>query len=95
MYKVTFGELSLCDITYSGRIPPTQLCIITSLKWIIQICSNFYCWICKIAFDLLTQSTLMFGETSPLMKCAILYIIFSFTQMDPIPHVHIMESVPR
>ena len=28
----------------------TQLCIITSLKWIIQICSNFYCWACKIAF---------------------------------------------
>ena len=35
----------------------TQLCIITSLKWIIQICSNSY--------FLLTQSTL-FGETSPL-----------------------------
>ena len=28
----------------------TQLCIITSLRWIIQICSNFYCWVCKIAF---------------------------------------------
>ena len=28
----------------------TQLCIITSLKWIIQMCSNFYCWVCKIAF---------------------------------------------
>ena len=28
----------------------TQLCIITSLKWIIQICSNFYCWVCKTAF---------------------------------------------
>ena len=28
----------------------TQLCIITSLKWIIQICSNLYCWVCKIAF---------------------------------------------
>ena len=28
----------------------TQLCIITSLKWIIQICSNFYCWVCEIAF---------------------------------------------
>ena len=28
----------------------TQLCIITSLKWIIQICSNFYCWVCKIVF---------------------------------------------
>ena len=28
----------------------TQLCIISSLKWIIQICSNFYCWVCKIAF---------------------------------------------
>ena len=28
----------------------TQLCIITSLKWIIQISSNFYWWICKIAF---------------------------------------------
>ena len=28
----------------------TQLFIITSLKLIIQICSNFYCWICKIAF---------------------------------------------
>ena len=29
----------------------TQLCIITSLKWIIQICSNFYCWVSKIAFS--------------------------------------------
>ena len=28
----------------------TQLCIITSLKWIIQICSNFYWWVRKIAF---------------------------------------------
>ena len=28
----------------------TQLCIITSLKWIVQICSNFHCWVCKIAF---------------------------------------------
>ena len=28
----------------------TQLGIITSLKWIIQICSNFYCWVCKVAF---------------------------------------------
>ena len=28
----------------------TQLCIITSLKLIIQICSNLYCWVCKIAF---------------------------------------------
>ena len=26
----------------------TQLCIITSLKWIIQICSNFYCWVCNL-----------------------------------------------
>ena len=41
----------------------TQLCIITSLKWIIQICSNFYCWVCKIAFY---SPTLLFGETSPL-----------------------------
>ena len=28
----------------------TQLCIITFLKWIIQLCSNLYCWVCKIAF---------------------------------------------
>ena len=28
----------------------TQLCIITSLKWIIQICLNFYWWVSKIAF---------------------------------------------
>ena len=54
MYKVN-GELSSCDITYSGqssiqRGRHTQLCIITSLKWIIHICSNFYCWVCKIAF---------------------------------------------
>ena len=27
----------------------TQLCIIISLKWIIQICPNFYCWVCKFA----------------------------------------------
>ena len=28
----------------------TERCIMTSLKWIIQICSNFYCWVSKIAF---------------------------------------------
>ena len=28
----------------------TKLCIITSLKWIIQICSNFYWCVSKIAF---------------------------------------------
>ena len=56
MYKVN-GELSSCDITLfwqssiqRGR--HTQLCIITSLKWIIQICSNLYCCVCKIAFYL-------------------------------------------
>ena len=54
MYNVN-GEVSSCDITYSGRVPSGEgdihkLCIITSLKWIIQICSNFYCWVCKIAF---------------------------------------------
>ena len=44
MYKVN-GELSSCDITFwqsavqRGR--HTKLCIITSLKWIIQICSTF------------------------------------------------------
>ena len=37
MYKVN-GELSSCDITYSGRVPSREgdihnLCIITSLKW--------------------------------------------------------------
>ena len=26
----------------------TQLCIITSLKWIIKICSNFYWWVSKM-----------------------------------------------
>ena len=54
MYKVN-GELSSCDITYilaefHQRGRHIQLCIVTSLKWIIQICSNFYCWVCKIAF---------------------------------------------
>ena len=54
MYKVN-GELSSCDITYSGRVPSKEgdihnFCIITSLKWIIQICSNFYCWVWKFAF---------------------------------------------
>ena len=28
----------------------TQLCIITSLNWIIEICSNCYWWVSKIAF---------------------------------------------
>ena len=45
MYKVN-GELSSCDINIFWqssiqREQHTQLCIITSLKWIIQICSNF------------------------------------------------------
>ena len=34
-----------------GRHTQLYMYIITSLKWIIQICSNFYCWICKIAFS--------------------------------------------
>ena len=49
--------------TQRGR--HTQLCIITSLKWIIQICSNFYCWVCTIAFYS-PNPWLLFGETSPL-----------------------------
>ena len=28
-----------------------KLCIVNSIKWIIQICSNFYCWVSKIAFS--------------------------------------------
>ena len=27
-----------------------KLCISSSIKWIIQICSKFYCWVSKIAF---------------------------------------------
>ena len=53
----------------SGR--HTKLWIISSLKWIIQICSKFYCWGCF----LLTQSTLLFGETPP------------FTSHGPLPSV--------
>ena len=40
----------------------TQLCIITSLKWIIQICSNFYCWVCKIAFYSSTHPIVVWGN---------------------------------
>ena len=43
----------------------TQLCIITSLKWIIQICSNFYYWVCKVAFYSPNPHCCL-GETSPL-----------------------------
>ena len=43
----------------------TQLCIISSLKWIIQICSKFYCWVSKIAFHS-PNPHWVFGETSPL-----------------------------
>ena len=48
MYKVN-GELSSCDITYSGRVSSREgdthnfAFVITFLKRIIQICSNFYC----------------------------------------------------
>ena len=48
MYKVN-GESSSCDITCSAEFHPERAtCIITSLKWIIQICSNFYFWVSKI-----------------------------------------------
>ena len=52
MYKIN-GELSPCDITKfwqssTQRGRHTQLYIITSLKWIIQICSNYYCCVCKL-----------------------------------------------
>ena len=42
----------------------TQLCIITSLRWIIQICSNFYCWDSKIAFYSPYPHCSFNGETS-------------------------------
>ena len=56
MYKVNI-ELFSCGITDSGRsrVPSgggqhTKLSISSSLKWIIQICRKFYCWVSKIAF---------------------------------------------
>ena len=52
--------------SYIERGRHTQLCIITSLKQIIQICSNFYCWVSKIAFYS-PNPYCCFGETSPLM----------------------------
>ena len=48
MYRVN-GQLFLNAITDSGssilRGRHTKLCIISSLKWIIQICFKFYCWV--------------------------------------------------
>ena len=44
-------------------------CIITSLKWLIQICSNFYFSVCKIAFYS-PNSHCCLGETSPLRSAA-------------------------
>ena len=63
----------------------TQLCIITSLKWIIQICSNFYCWVCMIAFYSPNPHCCL-RETSPLifqspqkMQCpSVYYLNFLF-----------------
>ena len=43
----------------------TQLCITSSLKWIIQICSKCYCWVSKIAFYS-PNPHCCWGETSPL-----------------------------
>ena len=40
----------------------TQLCMITSLKWIIQICSNFYCWVCKILLSTLPIHIVIWGN---------------------------------
>ena len=81
MYKVN-GELFSCDITCSGRVPSrrgrhTQLCIVTSLKWIIQIFSNFYCWVSKIAF-FFTQSPFLFGQTPPLKFIVIMLNVNEF-----------------
>ena len=46
----------------------TKLCIISSLKRIIQICSKCYCWVSKIAFYSPNPHILLFGETS-LLTC--------------------------
>ena len=40
----------------------TQLCIITSLKWIIQICSNFYWWVSKNCFLLTPIHIVVLGN---------------------------------
>ena len=63
MYKVS-GELSSCDITDSGIVPSregdiqnfAQLVLLNGLS---KFASNCF---------LLTQSTLLFGETSPLSE---------------------------
>ena len=38
----------------------TKLCIISFLKWIIQICSKFYCWVSKLAL----RKLLLYGLDS-------------------------------
>ena len=55
VYQVN-GELFSCGITYSSRVPSRggdiQNFTISPVRFwiIIQICSKFYCWVCKIAF---------------------------------------------
>ena len=41
------------------------------LKWIIQICSKFYCWVSKIAFHSPNPHCCMHGETVPLIRIII------------------------
>ena len=65
MYKVN-GELSSCDITDSGIVPSregdiqnfAQIVLLNGLSKLLLGFQNCF---------LLTQSTLLFGETSPLI----------------------------
>ena len=72
MYEVSGELLFSCGAQTPVELPSregdigiqTKLCKCIHFKWVIQICSNFFSWVSKIAF---TQSTLMFGGTSPLI----------------------------
>ena len=68
----------------------TKLCTISFLKWIIQICSKFYCWVSKNCL-LLFKSTLLFGETALLMEICATTLTLSrflwFIHRTPVPEV--------
>ena len=70
MYNVN-GELPSCDITYSGRVPSREgdihnFALSFLLNGLSKSTKNFTDGFLKLLYTQCTQSTLLFGETSPL-----------------------------
>ena len=71
----------------------TQLCIITSLKWIIQICSNLYCWVSIFFF---VWGNFPFKKRKSRFGCSTLFFVDSSKQFKALCnkkwHIYYIKS---